>query len=128
MCNKDFITGSDCGSALWIKKITFLKGFSLLRSDSEDSSSHQTSLSTKSIELKNITAKRQQDSETSDVGLDGHVGNVKRHKDFICGIENIPMGPPLPEIEAANKENASLSNSIKLLKETLGPSSPPDER
>uniref|UniRef100_A0A0K2UWL5 Uncharacterized protein n=1 Tax=Lepeophtheirus salmonis TaxID=72036 RepID=A0A0K2UWL5_LEPSM len=69
----------------------------------------------------NITLKRQQDSETSQVGhLEGYVGNIVRHKDF----KDID-GPDwsnkfFPEVEEANKEYLSLG-SPKIMTQVFGP-------
>ena len=90
--------------------------------------------------VKNVTARRHQDSEINDAHLDGYIGNVKRHPQHVVfdtqsdieerrGIKeagNRFNGQhslkkiTIPEIECANKEH-NLMGMPRIMEERLGP-------
>ena len=80
--------------------------------------------------LKNVTWRRQMDSETLEPKVEGYSGNVRRHPDFVCigDDEAVAQAPVLPEIEEANRQYLSLVNAPKIMEQSLGPAAPPLHR
>ena len=80
--------------------------------------------------VKNVTARRHQDSEMNDVHLEGYIGNVKRHPQHVVFDPNVndrggQIGPNpvhkilLNGIDRANKDNTMMTPGI--MEQKLGP-------
>ena len=84
--------------------------------------------------VKNVTARRHQDSEMNDAHLEGYIGNVKRHPQHVVFDPNVndkdqngrgPIGPNpvhrilLNGIDRANKDHAMMTPGI--MEQKLGP-------
>ena len=90
--------------------------------------------------VKNVTARRQQDSEANNVHLEGYVGNVRRHPQHVffdpqnydthnedsAELQGKPLRPNMlkkispPEIERANKDCMS-TGLPRIMEQSLGP-------
>ena len=80
--------------------------------------------------IKNITMRRQQDSESPETPMEGYVGNVKRHPNhFILGQQSPEMKiVHLPGIEETQKDVVSVVGTPRIMEQSLGPSAPPVHR